>query len=116
MPWEIEAKFKVDHFDAVRERLKQAEARLKENAVQSDRIYRSSAAVELPVGCNLRVRSEQVGQESRVSMCFKGPRAQSPYKKRQEIEFTISDGDKGAGLLESLGYLRVLNVEKKRET
>ena len=47
---------------------------------------------------------------------FKGPQQEGPYKKREEIELTVTDAAAAEALLAGLGYHRTLSFEKRRES
>jgi len=70
-------------------------------------------------GCGLRVRIERHaadGAVRRAVTTFKGPREPGPIKRREEIEYQVSDPAAARALLEHLGYAAKLEFEKRRAT
>ncbi len=111
---EIEAKLKVDSLGEVETRLKDLDAEFIEEQVQSDCHFDDADATLTNSDRCLRLRKQISGGYTRYFLTFKGPREQSNFKKRQEIEIEIADADSTEKLLKALGYDKTLSVEKKR--
>ena len=65
----------------------------------------------------LRVRREQpqgADVSTEATITYKGPPEVSRYKKREEVEFVVSDGNNFELVLERLGYSRSFRYEKYR--
>ena len=118
MPVEIEAKLKVESLEAVRERLHAAGAVFVRDVTERNLQY-DSADGRLRQGDSvLRVRSLEVhrGAALPATLTYKGPRLPGRVKHRTEIELAIADAESAARLIESLGYVRLCVLEKRRET
>jgi predicted adenylyl cyclase CyaB len=57
-----------------------------------------------------------VNNSERYFLTYKGAKEKSSFKKRQEIEIEITDGDAVLDLFSALGYEKVLTIEKQRLT
>ena len=112
---EIEAKYKVDQLDNFAEQVKQLQGRLLQKVLQRDRFFDRPDKSLLKSNSGLRLREQRSQSSTVASMCFKGPRLQGDYKKRQELEFEISDHQQAKQLLEALGYIQTMIVEKSRQ-
>lgn len=119
MPVELEAKIKVETFDAVRERLCACHAtrvgsRLELNAFfdTPERLLKSRDQ-----GLRLRQMTNETGDVACVAT-FKGSQAggDGRLKQREEIEFSVGDFEAASAMFERLGYSRRLAFEKRRET
>jgi adenylate cyclase class 2 len=62
----------------------------------------------------LRLRRQVSDGSERFFLTFKGAKEKSSFKKRQEIEIEITDGDSIRNLFSALGYEKVLVIEKRR--
>jgi adenylate cyclase class 2 len=114
MATEIEAKLKVDSLQVVKQRLSELGAEFLQEQLQTDDHYDDADMTLNKAGRALRLRRQLVGDGRRFFVTYKGPREKSEFKKRQEIEFEILDGDSAQKLLFGLGYEKVMTVEKKR--
>ena len=122
MPLEIEAKFRVESHDPVREALRTAAAR-RLGVVREWNIILDAADASLQAkGCGLRIRStrpekatERSG-EHKATLTFKGPRQSGEFKSREELEVEVSDAEQTRVLLARLGFVPVLQYEKRRES
>ncbi|AMQ19297.1 class IV adenylate cyclase [Thermococcus peptonophilus] len=63
----------------------------------------------------LRIRIRRFNGHFEAFMTYKGPKIDEHSKTRKEIEVPLSDPDKHAEILESLGFVEVLTVSKIRE-
>jgi len=114
MSVEIEAKLKVDSLEKVAERLSGAGAEFVQEQRQTDS-YFDDAAGRLKSGDKaLRLRRQVSEQSETIVLCYKGPKAVDDFKKRDETEFEIADGELAEQLLGGLGYKKVLTFEKRR--
>ena len=112
MSFEIEAKLKVDSHELVSQRLKEAGAQFVAEQVHLDYYFRKT---ENPEDRPLRLRKLKTAQQCKVFLTYKGPKEKSLYKRREEIEFEVSDFDSAKRLLEAIGYYQALAFEKDRQ-
>jgi adenylate cyclase class 2 len=63
----------------------------------------------------LRLRCESHNERERLLVTYKGPKQRGAYKRRQELEFEISDPEAVRLFLVALGYERALTVRKTRQ-
>jgi len=115
---EIEAKFKVDTHDALRERLRQAGALFVGRYLETNQLFDRPDRSLTAAGCGLRVRAVQTleGRAGPHLLTYKGPRELADLKVRPEIDVRIDDPDRAAELLRALGYRAILVFEKRRES
>ncbi len=112
MPLEIEAKVKVEDLRPVREALLAAGAQ-RVSKVREVNTYFMAADPE--VALRTRQEIDEAGtMRSRVT--YKGPRQPGRFKRREEIEFDVTDADAAGELLDRLGHQRAMVFEKDRET
>ena len=118
MAQEIEAKFRVDAHEPIRQELHGCSARGLGTIIERNRIYDRPDASLRKAGCGLRVRAcfDLHGSLKSATMTFKGPVAPGAFKSREEIETSLTDPEAAAELFERLGFLPVLVFEKKRES
>ena len=114
MPVEIEAKFRVESLKPYIERVEQSGGEWIDELEQRDQFFDRVDRSLLKADSGLRLRIEKGREINRTQLCFKGPRQQGQYKRREEIEFEISDEKMATMLLEALGFIPTLVVEKKR--
>lgn len=112
---EVEVKFLLDDFEAIRRRLDGVGAPLVAPRV-FERNVRFDTADE-----SLLARQEllRLRQDTRARLTFKGPAAQdeqSEAKVREEIEVEVSDFDRMSAILQRLGFRPVQVYEKYRQT
>lgn len=122
---EIEIKLKVADHDAVRTRLKGSSASGGRAVLETNHLFDRPDGSLRAAGCGLRIRKTvssaqwSVAGEKTVqrmaTLTFKGPVAEGPFKRREEIEFDVSDGEAARSLLFKLGYVETLVFEKRRE-
>ncbi len=111
---EIEAKLKVDSHKEIIEKLTELGAEFLEEQLQTD-YYFDDVNTTLAKGDKcLRLRRQMVGKSENFFLTYKGAREKNEFKKRQEIEIEVGDGDSAQKLLSGLGYEKVLVFEKKR--
>jgi len=115
MPTEIEAKIKVDDLENFSHLLKSLGAQPQRDVLQRDFFFDRPDHSLKNADCGLRIRREKYRDAIKNILCFKGPKAKdSPYKKRQEIEFEAGDGLLARQFLQALGYQLLLSFEKRR--
>ncbi len=114
MPIETEAKFKVESLEPYIERVSQSGGEWLDELEQRDQFFDRADRSLRKADSGLRLRIEQGKKTNRTQLCFKGPRQKGQYKRREEIEFDISDEKMATMLLEALGFITTLVVEKKR--
>ena len=116
MSMEIEAKFRVDSHDPVRNRLREVGATFVAHMVETNRIFDARDGLLRARGEGLRIRVA-VSEDGRASttLTFKGPRLPGALKQREELEVSVSDGQTAADILDRLGYVQVLCYQKRRE-
>ncbi len=115
MPTEIEAKIKVEDIENFSQKLKSLGAKQRRDVLQRDFFFDRPDRSLKNADCGLRIRQEKYSDIIKNILCFKGPKAKdSPYKKRQEIEFGTSDGLLARQFLQALGYQLMLTFEKRR--
>jgi len=118
MSIELEAKLKVDDLDAVRRRLREVGAERCGAVVETNTIFDDRDRSLLAADAGLRVRGIRPldGAGPPATVTYKGPRQPGALKRRTEIEVTVGDPDAMAALLESVGMIRVLRFQKRRES
>lgn len=112
MGFEIEAKLKVDSHELVLQKLREAGAQLIAEQMHLDYYFRKTAN---PDDRPIRLRKLTTTKNSKIFLTYKGPKEKSLYKKREEIEFEVSDFDSAKKLLEAMGYYQALAFEKNRQ-
>lgn len=108
---EIEAKVKLKNPSKVRASLKSARATCEGRVLEKNWLYDHPERTLARIDKLLRIREDQ-----RVTLAFKGPRQQSEYKKREELEIEFPTAMSARALLESIGFVRWFYYEKIRET
>jgi adenylate cyclase class 2 len=116
MAVEIEAKMKVDSFDAVQKILrlggKPGGSELETN-IFFDTIDASLRKGDQ--GLRLRVAFNERGKK-KCTVTFKGPLQKGELKTREEIEFTVNNPAAVTDLFAKLGYREAMSFEKRRES
>ena len=118
MAVEIEAKMKVDSFDPVRAKLRDARASGPNEHFEVNTFFDTEDRSLMAADEGLRLRRDRdvaAGTEKNI-ITFKGPRQPGPLKSREEVELDVSESAAAVQLLERLGYLRTLSFEKRRES
>lgn len=114
MSIEIEAKIKVESFEAVAQKLKELGAEFLAEKLQRDCYFDDAELTLIKNGKGLRLRVEETGQDRKVFLTFKGPKKEDVFKKRQEIELQVDSVSCAEEFLDAIGYRRILTFEKKR--
>jgi adenylate cyclase class 2 len=118
MPNEIEAKMKLESFDAVRRRMEELGAHRVGKVLETNTFFDMPDGKLVKEGKGLRVRDSRDDKtgEHRHVVTFKGPQGKGELKNREEIEFSVDDGDALAALLRAIGFEMILSFQKRRET
>ena len=111
---EIEAKLKVDSLQEIKSRLAELGAEFLEEQLQTDNYFDDADTTFKKSDKCLRLRRLLVGKSERFFLTYKGAREKNEFKKRQEIEIEVGDGNSAEKLLSVLGYEKALVFEKKR--
>lgn len=118
MAVEIEAKMKVDSFEAIRARLAEVDAVLQGAGMETNIFFDTDDRSLLAADKGLRLRTTQPLPDGAPihTITFKGPRQHGPLKSRDETELGATDAKDAIALMEVLGFHKVLSFEKKRQT
>jgi adenylate cyclase class 2 len=109
---ELEVKFLAPDLASIQARLEALDA----SQVQP-RVHETNLRFDTPVG-DLGQSSQvlRLRQDTAVRMTYKGPgEVVDGIRKRQELEFSVSDFEMGRAFLEALGYQVVWMYEKYRQ-
>ena len=112
---ETEAKIRVDGFDEIRRRLRQNEAVFLRDVEETDIYFDDSDKRLLARQSGLRLRRENGKDGPRALLTFKGPRQESAYKSRRELQTYLSNYEQMRLILDALGYVPLIEVEKHRQ-
>ena len=118
MPIEIEIKLQVDSHDPVRARLERLGAAREDHVEETNTFFDTVEHTLRSSGKGLRLRRKRSldSGEVQLVLTFKGPRADGPIKRREEVELLVTDADATIALLAGLGYHPALSFNKHRET
>ncbi|RJP70760.1 MAG: class IV adenylate cyclase [Candidatus Abyssobacteria bacterium SURF_17] len=108
---EIEAKVRPKNLSKLRSSLKSAGAVFKGRGLEKNWLFDHPEQALAATDKLLRLR-----EDIRVSLTFKGPRQNSQFKKREEIEIEFPDTSSARSLLEAVGFIHWFYYEKFRET
>lgn len=108
---EIEAKLRLRNPTKVQSRLKSLDAEFEGLWLEKNWLFDHRERILARQDKLLRVR-----ESGRVYLTYKGPRLQTTYKEREEIEIEFPNAAAGRALLESMGFVRWFYYEKMRET
>ena len=111
---EIEAKIKVNSLQEVAARLSELGAEFLSEYVQKDQYFDDAGRTLTKTDRGIRLRRQKSGNEEKIFLTYKGAREKDRFKKRQEIEMEITDGDSIENLLLAIGYEKAIVFEKKR--
>ena len=114
MHTEIEAKLKVGSLQEVERKLAEVGADFIEEQLQTDTYFDNPEAALKGGDRALRLRRQKAGQKDKTFLTYKGPKQKDDFKKRQEIEIEVGNGDSVEELFSALGYEKELVIEKKR--
>ena len=123
MPSEIEAKFKVASFAAMRLRLRQTGAVFLGSVLQTDRYFDDADGGLRASDRGLRIRSEKrlrsgdAPFDPRPQVTFKGPaHVASRVKIRSELQTRVDDHKALVAIFDALGLAPTLTIQKKRSS
>lgn len=118
MAIEIEAKMRVEDFDALIGHLKQQGGRRLGKVLETNIFFDTPSRELLAGDQGLRVRTSEdvVSGNKQIVVTHKGPRQQGELKSRQETELIVHDEQTAVQLLEALGFVRAMRFAKKRES
>jgi len=111
---EIEAKLKVDSLEKVEHKLTELGAEFGQEQLHLDSYFDDEKTTLKKSDRCLRLRWQLVGENERFFLTYKGEKEKGEFKKRQEVEIAIEDGNSVEKLLLLLGYNKVFVFEKKR--
>ncbi|MFA5251808.1 MAG: class IV adenylate cyclase [Phycisphaerae bacterium] len=114
MPIEIEAKLKVDSLKEIAEKLDALGAEFGQEQIHLDSYFDDADATFKKNDRCLRLRRQLVNKSKRFFLTYKGAKEKDQFKKRQEVEIEVKDGDSAEKLLLLLGYNKAIVFEKKR--
>jgi len=116
MHYEVEQKFPAPDLEAIKHAIIQRGATEGPTVTQVDTYYAHPVRDYATTDEALRIRRV----DDKNVFTYKGPKIDATTKTRQEIELEFADGlagaEQGDQLLESLGFRRVANVSKVRQT
>ncbi|MDD5064138.1 MAG: class IV adenylate cyclase [Phycisphaerae bacterium] len=115
MPVEIEAKLKVDSLKEIAEKLDALGAEFGQERLHLDSYFDDANTTFRKSDRCLRLRRQSADNSKRFFLTYKGAKEKDQFKKRQEVEVEVEDGDSAEKLLLLLGYNKVLVFEKKRQ-
>ncbi|MCK5113694.1 MAG: class IV adenylate cyclase [Phycisphaerae bacterium] len=120
---EVEAKYRVDGFTAVRKRLNELGAEFLGTVRQTDTFFDDAAGSLQGAGCGLRLRREKILRRgtgatlSGAMITFKGPVAKNrKVKIREEIETCVDSPDATVAILAACGFRAAVTIEKRRSS
>ncbi len=118
MALEIEIKLRVDSHDPVRAKLQAVGATKLSCVIEHNTILDRPDGWLRGRGRGLRVRMTQAvdGGLVEATLTAKGPQLAGAMKSREELEIKVSDADMTVSIAETLGYVPILQYEKRRET
>jgi adenylate cyclase class 2 len=111
---EIEAKLKVDSFKGIEKRLKALDAEFLRGRLHTDAYFDDGKLTLRKSDIALRIRHQLIGRREQVVITFKGPKQKGRFKRRQEIQFEVSDARLAEMFLGAIGYKKTLVFQKKR--
>ena len=107
---EIEAKIKLKDPAKLRNMLQAIGAKCEGSVLEKNWLFDHPERTLLKQDKLLRLREEET-----VYLTFKGPRQQSEYKKREELQVEFPDASSARSLLRSIGFVQWFYYEKVRE-
>ncbi|MFH1616063.1 MAG: class IV adenylate cyclase [Planctomycetota bacterium] len=112
---EIEAKLKVESFEEVVSKLEENNGLFEAEQLQNDHYFDDHDRTLTKTDNCLRIRQQVSQGRETIFLTYKGPKAATSLKQRDEIQIKIDDFEAGMKMLESLGYERVLFFQKRRQ-
>jgi len=115
---ERELKFRVGSHEPIRRRLQEAGATFLSRGIEWNQIFDRPDGRFRAAGCGLRIREFRPvdGGNSVTTLTFKGPVMTGAVKTREEIEFQVSDARAAEAFFQRLGFVPILQYEKRRES
>jgi len=111
---ETEVKLKINSPAETEQKLNELGAEFVAEQLQTDYFFDdANASLTMTDRC-LRLRRQTAADNKRFFLTYKGPKEQSNFKKRQEIEIEIKQEQAAQKLLSALGYEQILVIEKNR--
>ncbi len=114
MSTEIEAKFKVDSLEKIRERLEELGAEFVAEQSQEDILFDNADGTLAKADSCIRLRKLTTDNNTKFILTYKGAKEKSDFKKRRELETEISNVESVRDIFHALGYNKKITVEKKR--
>ena len=114
MRTEIEAKIKVESLKPIDQRLAELGAEFQSELHQMDCYFNDADDKLTGFGSGLRLRKQCTADNEKILLTYKGPKQNTKFKTRTEIEVEVNDFDDMTGLLAALGYKKILEFEKQR--
>ena len=111
---EIEAKLKVDSLTKTARRLRGLGAEFLRSRLHTDTYFDDGKSSLRKSDSALRIRRQIIGRKEQVVITFKGPKMKGRFKRRQEIQFEISDARLAEEFFAAIGYKKSLEFQKKR--
>jgi adenylate cyclase class 2 len=111
---EIEVKLKLNSPADTEQKLTELGAEFLTEQSQTDYFFDDANASLTTTDRCLRLRRQSVPGSERYFLTYKGPKEQSNFKKKQEIELEIKQEQAAQKLLSALGYEQILVIEKNR--
>ncbi|MDO8301632.1 MAG: class IV adenylate cyclase [Sedimentisphaerales bacterium] len=115
MSVEIEAKLKVDSLEPIAQKLKQIGAIFGGSVFQTDHYFDDTSGSLAKSDKALRLRCETREAIVKTVLAYKGPREAGAFKRRQEVQFDVDNGEQAAIMLASLGFAESLVIQKRRK-
>ena len=112
MSIEIEGKMRLDHPDAIENKLREMNAEFRGESLETNTFFDTGEGSLKSSDQGLRIRIQQTEDNQRVTITHKGPRAHGQLKSRNETELTVDNAHDAAQLLSELGYHPVMTFEK----
>ncbi len=111
---EVELKSVVDDMERRRAAIEAAGATLVFSGRLEDRRYDTAERALTQADQVLRVRTYRDAHGTRAELDWKGPtRREGGYKLREELESRVSDGDLLAAILDKLGYVVTIAIDRE---
>ncbi len=117
MSEEIEAKVRIADPEAFRRRMVEQSESGGETVFEDNRLFDDPAGTLRRRGAALRVREERLvagGEPLRATLTYKGPRAESELKRREEIEIEVQAAGPLALVFEAMGLRETFRYQKRR--
>lgn len=111
---EIEAKLKVDSHEEAAKRLGELGGEFVGERLQRDYYFDDCEGSFKKSDRCIRLRHQRSKDGERVFLTYKGAKEKDEFKKRQEIEIEVGDGEALEAFLLALGFARSLDFEKRR--